>query len=255
MLNEIIDQTILFIFSFLATFFASVSGGGSGFIQFPLLLFMGLPFATALGTHKLAIVFLGMGSIAKQKIKPKMIDKTVAILLLAIGFPSVILGTLIVVSIPETIAKIALGCIIAAFGIFTFLKKDFGQAKEGTRKKSALIIGSICIFLTGMLSGSLSSGTGIFVTMTLVLVFGLDLKRAIMHTMIFVSTIWNGIGAVTVGMVTAIYWQWVPCLVISSFAGAYFGTTLLMKLPLRAVRLVFSIVAVCSGIALIISSL
>lgn len=255
MLSEIIDQSILFIFSFLATFFASVSGGGSGFIQFPLLLFMGLPFATALGTHKLAIVFVGIGSIAKQKIKTQMIDKSVAILLLVIGFPGVILGTLIVVSIPETIAKIALGCIITSFGVFTFLKKSFGQAKEGQRKKSAVVLGSICIFLTGILSGSLSSGTGIFVTMTLVLIFGLDLKRAIMHTMIFISTIWNAVGAVTVGMVTEIYWQWVPCLVISSFAGAYFGTTLLMKLPLRAVRLIFSIVAISSGIALIVSSL
>lgn len=35
-----------------------------------------------------------------------------------------------------------------------------------------------------MFSGSLSSGAGLFATLTLVGVFGLELKRAIMHTMI-----------------------------------------------------------------------
>ena len=52
MLEEVINQTILFIGTFTATLFASVSGGGAGFIQFPLLILLGLPFGTALGTHK-----------------------------------------------------------------------------------------------------------------------------------------------------------------------------------------------------------
>lgn len=66
-MDEVIRQGILFAVSFFANLFASVSGGGAGFVQFPLLILLGLPFATALGTHKVAVVFLGIGALAKQR--------------------------------------------------------------------------------------------------------------------------------------------------------------------------------------------
>lgn len=52
-ISAILDQVFVFTFTFVANLFASVSGGGAGFVQFPFLILMGLPFATALGTHKL----------------------------------------------------------------------------------------------------------------------------------------------------------------------------------------------------------
>lgn len=55
--EEIVNQSLLFLVTFVANLFASVSGGGAGFIQFPMLILLGLPFATALGTHKVAVVF------------------------------------------------------------------------------------------------------------------------------------------------------------------------------------------------------
>ena len=112
-------------------------------------------------------------------------------------------------------------------------------------------MGCLLIVLVDMFSGSLSSGAGLFATMTLTLVFGLELKRAILHTMIFVATIWNAVGAVTVGAVTAIYWAWIPVMIIASFTGAYVGTSLLMKLPVGKVRVIFSLVAILSGCLLI----
>ena len=68
MAEEIIKESILFCLTFLANLFASVSGGGAGFIQFSVLILLGLPFATALGTHKVAVVFLGIGALSKKGI-------------------------------------------------------------------------------------------------------------------------------------------------------------------------------------------
>ena len=91
--SALIDQILVFAFTFTANLFASVSGGGAGFVQFPLLILMGLPFATALGTHKVAVVFLGIGALAKKKSNNYAIDKAVALAMLLIGCPAVVAGT------------------------------------------------------------------------------------------------------------------------------------------------------------------
>jgi len=250
--EEIIKQAILFCVTFVANLFASVSGGGAGFIQFPMLILLGLPFATALGTHKVAVVFLGIGAISKKKFDPTFkFDKTVSIIMLMAGCTSVVAGSVIIVSVPSDIAQIVLGFIVIASGIYTLVKKSFGATNLENRSKLRTIIGTICIILVGLFSGSLSSGAGLFATLTLAGVFGLELKRAIMHTMIFVATIWNAVGAVTVGALTEIHWQWVPAMIIAAFTGAYIGTTLLTNLPTKKVKFIFSIVSILSGVILI----
>ncbi len=254
MTQEIINQIILFVFSFLANLFASVSGGGAGFVQFPLLIFMGLPFATALGTHKVAVVFLGIGAIAKQKSNFAILDKRIALIMLLAGAPAVVAGTLIVINIPTQIAEFVLGIITVGSGIYTFFKKGFGTTNQQDLSTTRIIVGTLFIILVGMFSGSLSSGAGLFATLTLVMIFKLDLKKAIFHTMVFVATIWNAIGAITVGALTAIYWQWVPAMIIASFTGAFVGTMLLFKLPVKIVRIIFSLVSIASGILLIVAS-
>ena len=253
MYEEIISQSILFAVSFTANLFASVSGGGAGFVQFPLLILMGLPFATALGTHKVAVVFLGLGALSK-KFKDKGnfdIDKQIALIMLFIGCPAVVAGTIIVVSVDPDVAAFVVGIITILSGIYTFYKKSFGGNNLENRSLQRTIIGSILMIIIGMFSGSLSSGAGLFSTLTLVLVFGLDLKRAILHTMVFVATIWNAVGAITVGALTSIYWQWVPVLIIATFLGSYIGTTLLIKLNVKFVRICFSSVAILSGLTLL----
>ena len=87
MLQEILDEIILFSVSFIANLFASVSGGGAGFVQFPLLILMGLPFAEALGTHKVAVIFLGVGALSKKKSEHGKfnLDRQIALLMLFIG--------------------------------------------------------------------------------------------------------------------------------------------------------------------------
>ncbi len=244
MTEEIIKQAILFCVTFVANLFASVSGGGAGFIQFPMLILLGLPFATALGTHKVAVVFLGIGAISQKKFDPYFkFDKTVSLIMLLAGCTSVVAGSVIIVSVPSDIAQIVLGFIVIASGIYTLLKKSFGTTNLENRSWIRTIIGTICIILVGLFSGSLSSGAGLFATLTLAGVFGLELKRAII--------IWNAVGAITVGALTEIHWHWIPAMIIAAFTGAYLGTSLLTNLPTKKVKFIFSIVSILSGVILI----
>lgn len=253
--SALIDQILVFIFTFTANLFASVSGGGAGFVQFPLLILMGLPFATALGTHKVAVVFLGIGALAKKKSNKFAIDKKIALVMILVGCPAVVAGTLIVINVPSHAAQLTVGIVTILMGAYTLVKRGFGSLAKENISKKRFAFGVFLMIIIGLFSGSLSSGAGLFSTMTLALVFGLELKRAIYHTMVFVATIWNAVGAVTVGAVTAIYWQWVPVMIFASFLGAFVGTALMLKMPTEKVRIIFSLVAILSGGLLIYTAM
>ena len=59
---ELIEQLLLFVVSTVANTFSAYAGGGAGLLQLPALIFLGLPFAIALATHKIASVALGIGA-------------------------------------------------------------------------------------------------------------------------------------------------------------------------------------------------
>ncbi len=247
---DYIKLSILFVTSFFANLFAAVSGGGAGFIQFPVLIILGLPFATALGTHKVAVVFLGLGSLAKKH-SHYSLDRTICIILLLAGCPGAALGSLIIVEVPVRLAELTLGILTIMLACYTFFKKSYGEnaiENLSTRRK---IFGTLLIFLLGLFSGSFSSGTGFFATFVLTTVLGLKLKDAISYSIIFVAAVWNAIGALTLGAVTSIQWSWLPVMVIATSTGAYIGTSLLNKIKVSTVRAIIMVSAVISGILLI----
>jgi len=108
------------------------------------------------------------------------------------------------------------------------------------------------LFLVGILNGSLTSGTGLFVTLWLVRWFGLDYRRAIAYTLILVGVFWNGTGAVTLGMLAEIRWPWLPALLLGSLLGGYLGAHLAIKSGNRWIKRVFEIVTLLIGVKLVI---
>lgn len=53
---------VLFFVSVVANLLSAFAGGGAGLLQLPALIFLGLTFSTALATHKVASVALGVGA-------------------------------------------------------------------------------------------------------------------------------------------------------------------------------------------------
>ena len=49
-----------------------------------------------------------------------------------------------------------------------------------------MVTGGLVLFMIGVLNGSLTSGTGLFVTLWLIRWFGLDYKMAVAYTLILV---------------------------------------------------------------------
>ncbi len=247
------EQVLLFIVSYIANTFSAFAGGGAGLIQLPLLIFLGLPFSIALATHKVASVALGLGATFKH-LRHGKLDYKFSLFILLSGIPGVISGGFIIVNIPEETAKLALGILTSSLGVYSFLKADLGQtSKLLNRNKKGLIIGAIILYCIGILNGSLTSGTGLFVTLWLIYWFGLDYKSAVAYTLVLVGIFWNGAGAITIGQMSSIEWSWLPALLLGSLLGGYSGAHLATMAKNQWIKRVFEIVTIAVGTKLILS--
>ena len=117
------------------------------------------------------------------------------------------------------------------------------------------LIGVAVIFMIGILNGSLTSGSGLFVTLWLVRWFGLSYPRAVAHTLVLVGLAWNGTGALVLGFSGEIRWSWIPALIAGSLAGGYLGAHLSLRKGSRLVKSAFEWLALLMGASLLIRSL
>ena len=246
------EQLLLFAISLLANVFSAFAGGGAGLIQLPALIFLGLPFAVALATHKVASVALGIGATLRH-LREEPLERRLALYLLATGLPGVVLGAHIIINVPDRVAEIALGLLTAGLGVYSVLRPGLGQLQALLhRDRWGYGVGGLVLFVIGVLNGSLTSGTGLFVTLWLVRWFGLDYRRAVAYTLILVGLFWNGTGALTLGLLGEIRWSWLPALLLGSLLGGYLGAHLAIVKGNRWIKRVYEFITLAVGLKLIL---
>lgn len=246
------DQVLLFAVSLVANLFSAFAGGGAGLLQLPVLIFLGLPFGVALATHKVASVALGVGATIRHLREGRLNGRFVVFILLT-GLPGVLLGASVILQVPGRSAEIALGLLTLGLGIYSGIKKELGQVEQPrNRTGRGLWLGGLGLFLIGVLNGSLTSGTGLFVTLWLVRWFGADYKQAVAYTLILVGMFWNGAGALALGVLGEIRWEWLPALLAGSLIGGYLGAHLAIRQGNKWIKRVFEVVTLLVGAKLII---
>jgi hypothetical protein len=245
------EQLIVFVASLTANWFSALSGGGAGLIQFPMLIFMGLPFAVALATHKVATVALGLGATLRHFKNNQLEFRFSAIILLA-GVPGVILGASVILAIPPQFALLSLGVLTLGLGLYSVFKPQLGMTHAPRNQSgSALIVGMLGLFVIGFLNGSITSGTGLFLTIWLIRYFGLDYQRAVAYTLVLCGLVWNGTGALVLGYLGHIAWDWMPALLAGSVLGGYLGSHIAIKKGNVWIKRSFEIVTILIGLKLI----
>jgi uncharacterized membrane protein YfcA len=83
-------------------------------------------------------------------------------------------------------------------------------------------------------AASITSGTGLFLTLWQIHRFGLDYKRA-----------------VVLGLLGNIAWDWMPALLAGSLLGGYLGSHFALKKGNRGIKRAFEVVSVLIGAELI----
>jgi len=246
------DHLLLFIAALFANTLSAFAGGGAGLLQLPILLFLGLPFAVALATHKVATVALGLGATLRYA-REGSLEWHFAGFILLCGMPGVVLGAHLILHVPDRAATLALGILTLGLGLYSWLKPSLGQhAVPCHREWPGLVIGGAVLFSIGVLNGSLTSGSGLFVTLWLIRWFGLDYKAAVAYTLVLVGLFWNGSGALTLGLLGSIYWPWLPALLAGSLLGGYLGAHWAITQGSRWIKRAFELLTVLVGLKLIL---
>jgi uncharacterized protein len=246
-----LEQLLLFGISLVANVFSAFAGGGAGLLQFPALIFLGLPFGVALATHKLASVALGVGATLRH-VREKSIEWRFSLFILASGLPGVVLGATVILAVPERVAQWLLGALTIGIGLYSFFNRQLGlEHVPRNRHTHGLILGGAGLFFVGFLNGSLTSGTGLFCTLWLVRWFGLDYRRAVAYTLVLVGMFWNGAGALTLAMLGEVKWSWLPALLLGSLLGGYLGAHWAIVKGNLWIKRTFEIVTILVGLKLV----
>ncbi len=245
------DQVILFVASLAANFFSALSGGGAGLIQFPILIFLGLPFGVALATHKVASVALGLGATLRH-FRESHLERRFSLIILAAGLPGVVLGAATILQVPEKLATLLLGVLTLSLGLYSIFKPRLGMDYAPRNDTGMpLLSGMAGLFFVGFLNGSITSGTGLFLTLWLIRHFGLDYKRAVAYTLILCGVVWNGTGALVLGVLGTIAWDWMPALLAGSVIGGYLGSHVAIRKGNLWIKRSFEVVTILIGLKLI----
>jgi hypothetical protein len=248
----VLEQVVLFVASLAANFFSALSGGGAGLIQFPMLIFLGLPFGVALATHKVASVALGLGATLRH-LRESHLERRFSLIILGAGLPGVVLGAVTILQIPERVATLSLGILTLGLGLYSVVKPRLGmEHAPRNRHGAALAAGMAGLFAVGFLNGSITSGTGLFLTIWLIRWFGLDYTRAVAYTLILCGLVWNGTGALVLGLIGTVAWSWMPALLAGSILGGYLGSHLAIRKGNLWIKRAFEIVTILIGLKLIL---
>ena len=245
----------IFLISFFSNTFSAVSGGGAGLLQLPALILSGIPYYQALASHKFATVALGIGG-SLRNYKSLRNDIYIALQIIIFGLPGVFFGTFIVEFISEQYLYFFLGIFSILLALYSFIKSDLGLSSVNIKlnlfhKFRFLVF----IFLIGILNGSISSGTGLLVTILLIKTFGIDFLRAISLTFFTVGIFWNFTGAIYLSKIGTVPQNILFLLLIGSFAGGYFGAHLSKLKGNVLVKKTFTTVCLLVGISLFIKSI
>ncbi|MGH1462786.1 MAG: sulfite exporter TauE/SafE family protein [Neptuniibacter sp.] len=247
-----LEQAALLLLSLFANGLSAMAGGGAGLLQLPVLLFLGLSFSTALVTHKIASVALGIGATIRHLREGKL-DYRFCSFILFCGLPGVVLGADIILQIPEGWTIFCLGILTSGLGLYSIFKKSLGMlAEDKNRDRKGFIIGGCVLFIIGALNGSLTSGTGLFVTIWLVRWFGLDYKTSVTYVLILVGLFWNATGAITIALQQEPRWDWLPILLIGAVLGSYFGAHIAIKKGNLLIKRAFETLTILVGVKLIV---
>jgi hypothetical protein len=244
----------VFLISFFSNTFSAISGGGAGLLQFPALILFGVPYYQALASHKLATIALGIGG-SLRNYKSLKNDIHVAWQILIFGLPGVIFGTSFVEVISEKYLYLFLAIISIFLAFYSFIKSDLGLLSSNNEINLRHRIRFLFfIFLIGILNGSISSGTGLLVTILLIKTFGMDFLRAVSLTFFTVGIFWNFTGAIFLSKVGPVPSNLLILLIVGSFTGGYFGAHLSKLKGNKLIRKTFTVVCLLVGISLFVKS-
>ncbi|GAB4141456.1 MAG: TSUP family transporter [Bacteroidia bacterium] len=169
----------LLFFAFTAGFIDAIAGGG-GLIQLPafFLAFPALPPAVILGSNKFA-AFSGTSVATVRYLKNTSVPWRDVIPAIITALIFSVIGARLVSLFDKELFKPIVLILLVLVAIYTFIRKDFGLKKnEGLNQNKRLMIALLSGMLLGIYDGFFGPGTGSFLMVIYISIFGFDFLQA-----------------------------------------------------------------------------
>ncbi|MFH0970432.1 MAG: sulfite exporter TauE/SafE family protein [Candidatus Diapherotrites archaeon] len=241
---------IVFLVGLGTTFIGAISGGG-GLLMRPILIFLGVPTITLIGTPRVAGI-LGDWPGLFLFHKHKKIDWNLAIFLTIPNLIGTIIAGMVVISLPTEALELFLGILLIVSGVVFSFNKNFGllEQKSPFSKIGQNILGFIGTNVISFV-GTITGGLGTLYISFYTLIYGKNYINA--AGLWRISSYFGGLGSSVVFIWSGIV-DWQLCLVLSAgfLIGSYFGTIYGLKKGVARVRYLVIALAFGAGIKLIL---
>jgi len=224
-----------------AGFINTLAGGGS-LVTLPLLIFMGLPSATANGTNRVALLAQNiMGTMTFRK-KGVFYPK----LLLWLGIPATlgsVVGSNLAINLADDVFNRILGVIMVLVLVLIITEPQKRWLKNTVREElggKTKIIGPILFFFVGIYGGFIQAGIGFVMILALSMLTGLSLVQvnsikvgiiAMYTSVALVVFFLNGHVQLFLGLFLA----------VGNSLGAFLGSHFAMAKGEKAIRIVIAL--------------
>tara|TARA_R110002020_G_scaffold50791_30_gene143793 strand:+ start:1438 stop:2187 length:750 start_codon:yes stop_codon:yes gene_type:complete len=229
--------------------FVDAIAGGGGMIALPALLSVGLPPVAALATNKLQSVF-GTGMAALTYWRRGFIDLPALVPAIALTYAGSFIGALVVKRIDTSLLNTAVPIALIGIALYFLFAPNLSDIDKKARLSFARFV-PLLGFAIGFYDGIFGPGTGSFLTIGFVMLFGLGLTRASGNTKILNVT--SNLAALTIFIAAGdVVWPAAIAMAIGQLLGGYIGARTGIRFGARLIRPLVVLVSIALAVRLLV---
>jgi uncharacterized protein len=231
----------------LAGFVDAIAGGG-GLIALPALLAAGIPPVAALGTNKVQSV-IGTAVAATTYWRKGYVSLKALAIAIACTVAAAFIGAFVVKQIDTTILRIAVPVALIPIALYFLLAPRLTDEDRHARLSFAIFVPLMGAAI-GFYDGIFGPGTGSFLTMGFVALFGLGLTRAAGHTKII--NLASNLGALAMFIPSGdVVWLAAGVMAIGQVIGGYLGALTGIRFGASVIRPVVVVISLALAARLV----
>ncbi len=226
----------------------SLLGLGGGVIVVPSLILIGFPVKSAVMLS--IFVTIATWSMASEKyLRSGLVDFRVAFLLGLGTSMGALIGSRVLTFLPDRVILVLFLMMLAFIGVSNLLARDFGR--EDFRLTPVRMVGAFSFMLiAGMMSALLGIGAGVFKVFAMDRILRMPYRMATATSM-FLIGITSSTSALYYGSLPDFSPRTVAVVSVGTLTGAFIGSRLMLRLPVRTLRIIFTAVVILLGISLL----
>lgn len=217
-----LDVSVIFVTSLIATALSAMSGGGAGAINIPVMLALGVSFPAASAAQKAAAAFWVLPA-SYNYLRDKKIEWRFLLIFSAVGLIGVYGGVMSILAISQRNLEITVGVLILILVAYVFFKKEAGlrETPITSSVRHALAYGSALIL--GFYESFFGSGNGVLFSVVAFQTRGFDFIEALGYYFA-IAFAWDVFAVILFASNGYFSWSVVAPMVLGAVIGGYLGS-------------------------------